>query len=93
MARELIVEIADWEGEVWRGPAHFVTAPTTEGSVGVLPGHEPLLAILREGEVKAEPRDSKEPLARVMVSGGFLSVDSDLVTVVADEARLITSAG
>ncbi|MDR3359509.1 MAG: F0F1 ATP synthase subunit epsilon, partial [Bifidobacteriaceae bacterium] len=71
---------------VWRGEGHFFTAPTVEGSIGVYPRHEPLLAILRQGEVKVEPPAGKP--VRVRVTGGFLSVDSDIVTVVADEAEL-----
>jgi F-type H+-transporting ATPase subunit epsilon len=89
MARELTIEIADWEGVVWSGSGRFFTAPTTEGSIGVYPRHEPLLAILREGEVKVEPPEGSS--VKVRVSGGFLSVDSDIVTVVADEAELSTA--
>ncbi|MDR2348290.1 MAG: hypothetical protein LBD90_06720 [Bifidobacteriaceae bacterium] len=89
MARELTVEIADWEGVVWRGPGHFFTAPTTEGSIGIYPRHEPLLAVLKAGELKVEPPPPESSAVRVRVSGGFLSVDSDIVTVVADEAELL----
>ncbi|MDR1188916.1 MAG: F0F1 ATP synthase subunit epsilon [Bifidobacteriaceae bacterium] len=87
MATELSVEIADWEGEVWSGQARFFTAPSVEGGIGIYPRHEPLLAILREGEVKVEPLDTPE--VKVRITGGFLSVDSDIVTVVADEAQLL----
>jgi F-type H+-transporting ATPase subunit epsilon len=87
MARQLTVEIADWEGVVWQGVGSFFTAPTTEGSIGVYPRHEPLLAILREGRVKVEVDDDADVLVRV--SGGFLSIDSDIVTVVADDAELL----
>ena len=89
MARELTVEIADWNGRVWRGHGGFFAAPTTEGSIGIYPRHEPLLAILRAGEVKVEPADPAARVVKARVSGGFLSVDSDIVTVVADEAQLL----
>ncbi|MDR1118327.1 MAG: F0F1 ATP synthase subunit epsilon [Bifidobacteriaceae bacterium] len=89
MARELKVEIADWEGVVWSGEGHFFTAPTVEGSIGVYPRHEPLLAVLKEGQVKVEPARGQD--VKVRVSGGFLSVDSDIVTVVADDAKLETA--
>ncbi|MDR2454096.1 MAG: F0F1 ATP synthase subunit epsilon [Bifidobacteriaceae bacterium] len=89
MARELTVEIADWTGQVWRGPGHFFTAPTTEGSIGIYPRHEPLLALLRPGEVKVELPGAGSGVVKARVSGGFLSVDSDIVTVVADEAELV----
>jgi F-type H+-transporting ATPase subunit epsilon len=90
MAGELSVEIADWEGEVWSGKASFFTAPSVEGGIGVYPRHEPLLAILREGEVKVLPTDTPE--VKVRIAGGFLSVDSDIVTVIADDAELVTPA-
>ncbi|MDR2564583.1 MAG: F0F1 ATP synthase subunit epsilon [Bifidobacteriaceae bacterium] len=86
----LNVEVADWEGQVWQGLASFFTAPSVDGSIGVYPRHEPLLAILREGEVKILAVDAPEAIVRI--TGGFLSVDSDIVTVVADEARLMTPA-
>ncbi|MDR1633773.1 MAG: F0F1 ATP synthase subunit epsilon [Bifidobacteriaceae bacterium] len=87
---ELSVEVADWEGQVWQGPAGFFTAPSVEGSIGIYPRHEPLLAILREGDVKIVPPEGPDVI--VHITGGFLSVDSDIVTVVADEARLMTPA-
>ncbi|MDR0627971.1 MAG: hypothetical protein LBG11_12085 [Bifidobacteriaceae bacterium] len=90
MAGTLSVEIADWEGQVWRGAATFFTAPSVEGGIGIYPRHEPLLAILREGEVKVLTAENPDtPEVRVHISGGFLSVDSDIVTVVADEAELV----
>ncbi|MDR1393068.1 MAG: F0F1 ATP synthase subunit epsilon [Bifidobacteriaceae bacterium] len=88
MSRQLTVEIADWEGVKWRGAGRFFSALTSEGSLGVYPRHQPLLAILRPGEVKVEPVEGDQPV-KVRVSGGFLSVDSDIVTVVADEAELV----
>ncbi|MDR1441569.1 MAG: F0F1 ATP synthase subunit epsilon [Bifidobacteriaceae bacterium] len=90
MAGELKVEIADWEGSVWKGDATFFTAPSVEGSIGVYPRHEPLLAILGEGEIKVLPSDTPE--VRVRITGGFLSVDSDIVTIVAEDAELVPAA-
>jgi F-type H+-transporting ATPase subunit epsilon len=87
MSGELTVEIADWEGQVWQGQGSFFTAQTVEGSIGVYPRHEPLLAILQEGQVKVEIPGKEDVV--VQVAGGFLSVDSDRITVVADEAALI----
>ncbi|MDR0594712.1 MAG: F0F1 ATP synthase subunit epsilon [Bifidobacteriaceae bacterium] len=89
-ALELRVEIADWQGEVWSGQASFFTAPSVEGPIGIYPRHEPLLAILRAGEVKVAP-SPPGPDVKVRVTGGFLSVDSDIVTVIADEAELAAS--
>jgi F-type H+-transporting ATPase subunit epsilon len=91
MVPELRVEIADWTGQIWAGAASFFTAPSVLGGIGIYPRHEPLLAILRAGEVKVVPTGDT-PEVKVRVSGGFLSVDSDIVTVVADDAQLLTTA-
>ncbi|MCR6493939.1 F0F1 ATP synthase subunit epsilon [Cellulomonas sp. P24] len=87
----LEVELVDAEGRVWSGQAAMVTAPTVEGEIGILVGHEPLLAVLRAGEVRIKPAEG--PTIRGTVNGGFLSVDSDTVTVVADEAIIVSGAG
>ncbi|MDR1798394.1 MAG: F0F1 ATP synthase subunit epsilon [Bifidobacteriaceae bacterium] len=85
--RLLTVEIADWEGQVWSGQGTFLTAPTVEGSVGVYPRHEPFLALLGNGEVKVELPEGG--VYRARVEGGFFSVDSDIVTIVTDDAESI----
>jgi F-type H+-transporting ATPase subunit epsilon len=86
----LEVELVAADGRVWSGQATMLTAPTVEGEIGILVGHEPLLALLRAGEIRMRPLEG--PAVRVSVTGGFLSVDSDHVTVVADEATIVGSA-
>jgi F-type H+-transporting ATPase subunit epsilon len=88
--RQLAVEIADWTGRIWQGMARFFVAPTTEGEIGVYARHEPFLAILREGDARVITVSGEQVTVRL--SGGFLSVDSDIVTVVADEAELLAPA-
>ncbi|MDR2253681.1 MAG: F0F1 ATP synthase subunit epsilon [Bifidobacteriaceae bacterium] len=90
MAQELTVDIVDWGGAVWSGTAKLVTATTSEGAIGLLPRHEPLLALLRAGEVKIV--QAAGPDVHVGVTGGFLSVDADIVTVVADDAEVLAPA-
>jgi F-type H+-transporting ATPase subunit epsilon len=68
--------------QVWEGEAKFVRARSISGELGILPGHAPLLGILVEGEVAIESLDGARNT--VMVDGGFLSVDSDVVTIVAE---------
>ena len=60
----------------------FVSAPTVEGSIGLLPGHVPILSVLRAGTVKVVQSDGVDHY--VDVSGGFLSFDHDMVTIVAE---------
>lgn len=83
---QLEVDLVDADGKVWSGAARSLTAPAAEGEIGILPGHTPVLAILKAGEVRVIEHDGA-PALRWTVDGGFLSVDADQVTVVVDDAR------
>ncbi len=82
----LNVSVVSADREVWTGAASQVVARTVEGEIGILGGHEPLLALLAQGEVRVTTADG----AKVVVDaeGGFLSVDHDNVTIVAGKAVL-----
>jgi F-type H+-transporting ATPase subunit epsilon len=84
----LEVDLVDAEGRVWSGAARQVSAPAAEGEMGILPGHTPVLAVLRAGEVRVTEQ-AGGPVHRWHVDGGFLSVDSDQVTVVVDAAKAV----
>jgi F-type H+-transporting ATPase subunit epsilon len=89
VARQLHVELVAVEEKVWTGDAEMVVARTTEGELGVLPGHTPLLGQLAEpGQVRIK-RAGGEELA-YDVSGGFLSVTGTGVTVLAESATPTT---
>lgn len=91
MAKELQVELVAVEQKVWTGTAEMVVARTTEGELGVLPGHAPLLGQLAEpGEVRVKRAGGEE--LSWEVAGGFLSVTSDGVTVLAESAVPTTPA-
>jgi F-type H+-transporting ATPase subunit epsilon len=84
---ELHVELVSVEREVWSGEAVQVTARTTEGDIGVLPGHAPLLGQLAEGgTVRIFQAGGGQVVAAV--HGGFLSVTDQGVTVLAEVAEL-----
>ena len=88
---QLEVDLVDADGKVWSGAARQVSVPAAEGEIGILPGHTPVLALLRAGEVRVHVSGS--PVMRWRVDGGFLSVDSDQVTVAVDAARPVTAQG
>ncbi|MBU4213360.1 MAG: F0F1 ATP synthase subunit epsilon [Actinobacteria bacterium] len=88
---ELEVDIVDTDGKVWSGTARRVVAPAGDGEMGILAGHVPVLSVLRPGEVRVLPADG-EAVIRFSVAGGFFSVDSDQVTIVADEARPVAAS-
>ena len=70
---------------LWTGKASILTAETTEGEIGVLPGHEAMIGQLVEnGVVTFRPVDEERRFAAVQ--GGFLSVTDEKVTVLADWA-------
>ena len=72
--------------ELWSGEASMVIAKTTEGDIGVLPGHSPVFGILAEATVVRILAEDSE--VRAAVSGGFLSVADDRVSVLAAQAQL-----
>jgi F-type H+-transporting ATPase subunit epsilon len=81
------VELVSVERSLWSGEANAVYARTTEGELGILPGHAPLLGALAPGWVVRIDRVD-EPELRVAVHGGFLSVRADGVSVLAEMAEL-----
>ena len=83
----LNVAVVSAERELWTGEATQVVARTTEGEIGILTGHEPLLAILAPGESRVTATDGTVVTARV--EDGFLSVQGDTVTIVAGTAELV----
>ena len=84
---ELHVEVVSVEREVWSGEATQVIARTTEGEIGILPGHAPLLGQLAEGGVVTIYQDGGSTMLAA-VHGGFLSVTDEGVTVLAEVAEL-----
>jgi F-type H+-transporting ATPase subunit epsilon len=75
--------------ELWSGQARTVIAKTTEGDIGVLTGHSPVFGILAEGSlVEILTDDSERAPVRAAVSGGFLSVADDQVSILAAQAQL-----
>ena len=72
--------------ELWSGEARIVIAKTTEGDIGVLSGHSPVFGILTEGSVVEILTEDAEVWAAV--SGGFLSVADDRVSILAAQAQL-----
>ncbi len=77
------VHLVAVEEEVWSGEVEMVSARTTEGELGILANHAPMLGQLAEpGEVRL--KIDNEHTMTYSVSGGFLSVTSDGVTILAE---------
>jgi F-type H+-transporting ATPase subunit epsilon len=84
---EMTVELVAVERRLWSGSATLVSAQTTEGEIGVMPGHEPVLGQLVEGGVVAITTADGERIVAA-VHGGFLSVTAKSVTILAESAEL-----
>jgi F-type H+-transporting ATPase subunit epsilon len=86
-ASQLKVSVVSADRLVWSGEARQIVARTTIGEIGILRGHEPILATLAEGEVRVTLPDGSVVIARA--DDGFLSVEHDTVTIVARNAELV----
>jgi F-type H+-transporting ATPase subunit epsilon len=78
------VEVVTAERELYSGEANAVNAPGSEGRLGILPHHAALLAFLKSGELRIELQGAEDAL---FVSGGFLEVYENTVTILADAAE------
>lgn len=83
----LRVELVAADQAVWTGEAKMVIAKTVEGEIGLLPGHEPMLAILGAGEVRITLEDGN--VIKANAEEGFLSVENNVVAIVARNAALV----
>ncbi len=86
----LTVSVVAADKEVWSGQASIVIAKTTEGEIGILPGHEPMLALLAQGEIEVRITPLEGPKVSVNADNGFLSVENNNVAIVAALAELVS---
>jgi F-type H+-transporting ATPase subunit epsilon len=82
----LRVELVAADRLVWSGEATMVIARTTEGDLGVLPGHAPLLSVIIEGVVDVTTTEGETWVAAV--DAGFLSVAHDRVSILSERAEM-----
>lgn len=81
------VELVAPDRILWSGEAEMVLARTTEGDIGILPNHEPMLGVLTEAPVRIK-REGDDDLV-VAVLGGFLSVTRDTVSILAESVETV----
>jgi F-type H+-transporting ATPase subunit epsilon len=77
------VSVLSPEQTVYEGDATSVVAPAWNGQLGILRGHAPLMALLGDGLLRIE--NGRETL-RFQVSGGFLQVVDDVITILSERA-------
>ena len=80
----LLLEVVTPEKLLISQPVDMVVVPGSEGDFGVLPGHCPLLSLLRIGELQYKVGEQTQ---YVSILSGFAEVTSNKVTVLADVAE------
>ena len=85
MATTLQCDIVSAEEEIFSGAVEMLIADGTEGELGVVHGHAPLLTGLVPGPVRLKTDTGEERI--FYVSGGFLEVQPYAVTILADTAQ------
>jgi F-type H+-transporting ATPase subunit epsilon len=82
----LQVELVAADRLVWSGEATMVIARTTEGDVGVLPHHAPMLSLMVDGVVDVQTAEGETWVAAV--DAGFLSVANNRISILAEHAEM-----
>lgn len=77
------VAVISPERTIYEGDAEMVVAPAWDGEVGVLRGHAPMLVLLGTGDLRVTQGGNVQ---RFHVSGGFMQVADDVVTVLSETA-------
>ena len=81
------LRVVSLEESLYEGEAGFLIAQGGDGELGILPGHAPLLTTLQPGPLVIKDAVGGADKALLVVSGGFLEVLPDRVTVLADAAE------
>jgi len=79
------LDIVTIERQVFSEDVDMVVAPGTEGMLGILPHHAPLMTGLKPGELVIKRRGQPDQL--LAIGGGFMEVRPDHVTILADSAE------
>lgn len=83
----MTVQIVTPDGIRYDHHATFLLCRTTEGEIGICPGHTNLIAPLAIGEIKVRRIDDENHVDWIAVNGGIIEVAHDLITVVSDAAE------
>ena len=84
MSSDFQLSIVSPAREVYQGPAKSAILPARDGMMGIQPDHAPMIAILGSGPIRFQTETGSETY---FLSGGFLEIKSNRVTVLADEIQ------
>jgi len=77
-------EIVSQDRLVFEGEADIVIVTGSLGEMGIMPGHAPLLSTLELGVIRVKSGEQEDIFT---VTGGFIEVQPDIVTIMADAAE------
>jgi F-type H+-transporting ATPase subunit epsilon len=83
MADKIIFDLVSPERLLLSKSVDMVTVPGTEGYMGVMAGHAPLVSTLRAGMIDMQDNGQD---TRFFIRGGFAEINSTKITVLAEEA-------
>ena len=86
MASELQVGVVAPDGQVWQGEAVSVIVRTTEGDIGIMSNHEPVMAAMMPCAAEVVASDGRREI--IAVGGGFISVYDNRVSLLSETASL-----
>lgn len=84
MAMTIHCDVVSAETEIFSGRVTMVVATGTDGELGIMPGHAPLLTGIKPGPVRLLFDNGEEET--IFASGGYVEVQPGVVTVLADTA-------
>lgn len=84
MAQTIQCDIVSAKESIYTGKVELVVAHGVQGDLGIMPGHAPLMTQLNPGPVRVVKEGGEEEI--YYVSGGFMEVQPNIVTVLADTA-------
>lgn len=87
--QQLDVAIVAVDQQVWSGSVNAVYTATTEGALGILPGHAPLLGQLAENATVT--LEANEGELKFSTEGGYLSVTEEGVSILVESAKQLTT--
>ncbi|MHB1418327.1 MAG: F0F1 ATP synthase subunit epsilon [Bacillota bacterium] len=83
--KTVLLEVVTAERIVFQKEVESLVVPATEGYLGILPGHAPLITGLSVGVARYRANGQSEKMA---ISGGFLEVSNNKTVLLADTAEL-----
>ncbi|UJF23967.1 F0F1 ATP synthase subunit epsilon [Suttonella sp. R2A3] len=87
MAKTFHVNVVSADRQLFNGEVSMIVATAVGGELGILPGHTPMLAALKPGQVRLYLDEDRKEDEVIYVSGGFIEVQPHETLILADEAK------